>query len=52
MRLSVYGTDHQTALADRSSFPNGYERVDIEILKWIRRVSQQTDAAATHRRAS
>ena len=36
-----------------SSFPNGYERVDIKILEWIRR-SQQTDsaAAATRRRAS
>ena len=37
-----------------SSFPNGYERVDIKILKWIRRVSQQPEsaAAATRRRAS
>jgi hypothetical protein len=36
-----------------SSFPNGYERVDIKILEWIRR-SQQTDsaAAATRCRAS
>ena len=40
--------------AYRSSFPNGYERVDIKILKWIRRVSQQpaSAAAATRRRAS
>ena len=40
--------------AYRSSFPNGYERVDIKILKWIRRVSQQPEsaAAATRRRAS
>ena len=52
MRRSMYGADHQTALAYRSSFPNGFERVDIRILEWIRRVSQQTDAAATHRRAS
>ena len=37
-----------------SSFPNGYERVDIKILKWIRRALQQPDstAAATCRRAS
>jgi hypothetical protein len=50
----MYGADHQTPLADRSSFPNGYERVDIKILEWIRRVSQQSDsaAAATRRRAS
>jgi hypothetical protein len=40
--------------AYRSSFPNGYERVDIKILKWIRRVLQQPEsaAAATRRRAS
>jgi hypothetical protein len=40
--------------AYRTSVPNGYERVDIKILEWIRRVSQQTDsaAAATRRRAS
>ena len=40
--------------AYRSRFPNGYERVDIKILKWIRRVSQQSDSAATAtcRRAS
>ena len=40
--------------AYRSSFPNGYELVDIKILEWIRRVSEQTDsaAAATRRRAS
>ena len=38
----------------RTSFPNGYERVDIKILEWIRRVSQQVDlaAAATRRHAS
>jgi hypothetical protein len=50
----MYGADHQTPLAYRSSFPNGYEGVDIKILEWIRRVSQQTDsaAAATRRRAS
>ena len=66
----MYGANRQTHLnrfpisaisaivvalpADRSSFPNGYERVDIKILKWIRRVSQQADsaAAATRRRAS
>ena len=66
----MYGANHQTHLnrfpisaisaivvalpAYRSSFPNGYERVDIKILKWIRRVSQQPDsaAAATRRRAS
>ena len=40
--------------AYRTSVPNGYERVDIKILEWIRSVSQQTDsaAAATRRRAS
>jgi len=40
--------------AHRTWFPNGYERVDIKILEWIRRVSQQSDsaAAATRRRAS
>ena len=40
--------------AYRSRFPNGYERVDIKILEWIRRVSQQSDSAATAtcRRAS
>ena len=54
MRHFMYGADRQTPLAYRSSFPNGYERVDIKILEWIRRVSQQTDstAAATRRRAS
>ena len=54
MRHLMYGADRQTPLAYRSSFPNGYERVDIKILEWIRRVSQQTDstAAATRRRAS
>ena len=54
MRQSMYGADHQTPLAHRPSFPNGYERVDIKILEWIRRVSEQTDsaAAATRRRAS
>jgi hypothetical protein len=31
--------------AYRTSFPNGYERVDINILEWIRR-SGQTDSAA------
>jgi hypothetical protein len=37
----------------RTSFPNGYERVDIKILEWIRRVSQTDSAAgATRRRAS
>jgi hypothetical protein len=53
MRLSIYGADHQTPLNHCSSFPNGYERVDIKILEWIRRVSQQIDsaAAATRRRA-
>jgi hypothetical protein len=27
--------------AHRTRFPNGYERVDIEILEWIRRAPQQ-----------
>jgi hypothetical protein len=50
----MYGADHQTLLAYRFRFPSGYERVDIKILEWIRRVSQQADssAAATRRRAS
>jgi hypothetical protein len=54
MRHSMYGADHQTPPAYRSSLPNGYERVDIKILEWIRRVSQQIDSAvaATRRRAS
>jgi ribosomal protein L32E len=54
MRHSMYRADRQTPLAYRSSLPNGYESVNIKILEWIRRVSQQTDsaAAATHRRAS
>ena len=40
--------------AYRTSVPNGYERVDIKTLEWIRRMSQQSDAAATatRRRAS
>jgi hypothetical protein len=46
MRHSMYGADHQTPPAYRSSLPNGYERVDIRILEWIRRVSQQIDSAA------
>jgi hypothetical protein len=39
--------------AYRTSVPNGYDRVDIKILEWIRR-SQQADsaAAATCRRTS
>ena len=39
--------------AYRMSVPNGYDRVDIKILEWIRR-SQQADsaAAATCRRTS
>jgi len=54
MRLSMYGADHQTPLAYRFRFPSRYERVDIKILKWIRRASQQSDsaAAAMPRRAS
>jgi hypothetical protein len=50
----MYRTDRQTPLAYRSNFPNGYESVDIKILEWIRRVSQQTGsaAAAMRRRAS
>ena len=39
--------------ADRTSVPNGYERVDIKILEWIRRSQQaESAAAATCRRAS
>ena len=54
MRHLMYGADNQAPLAYRSSFPNGYERVDIKILEWIRRASQQSDsaAAAMPRRAS
>ena len=50
----MHSADRQTPLACRLGFPSGYESVDIKILEWIRRVSQQTDfaATATRRRAS
>jgi hypothetical protein len=69
MKHSMYGADRQTLSATATavahsriavsrpvhstSFPNGYEQVDIKILQWIRRVPQEIDpAAATHCRAS
>jgi hypothetical protein len=69
MKYSMYGADRQTLSAiaaaaahsrivvsrpaHHTSFPNGYEHVDIKILEWIRRVPRKIDpAAATHRRAS
>jgi hypothetical protein len=69
MKHSMCGTDRQTLSATATvvahshivvsrpahytSFPNGYEQVDIKILQWIRRVPQEIDpVAATHCRAS
>ncbi|HEV2697237.1 MAG TPA: hypothetical protein VGU90_04535 [Terriglobales bacterium] len=69
MKHSMCGADRQTLSAiatvvthsrivvsrpaHYTSFPNGYDQVDIKILEWIRRVPQEIDpAAATHCRAS
>jgi hypothetical protein len=69
MKHSMYGADRQALSATATvvahsrivisrpahytSFPNGYEQVDIKILKWIRRAPREIDpAAATHCRAS
>jgi hypothetical protein len=68
MKHSMYGANTQTLSAiatvvahsrivvsrpaHYTSFPNGYEQVDIKILKWIRRAPQEIGpAAATHCRA-
>ena len=69
MKHSMYGADRQALSATATvvahsrivisrpdhytSFPNGYEQVDIKILQWIRRAPREIDpAAATHCRAS
>jgi hypothetical protein len=69
MKHWMYGADRQTVSAiatvvahsrivvsppaHYTSFPNGYEQVDMRILEWIRRTPQEIDpAAVTHCRPS
>jgi hypothetical protein len=68
MKHSMCGADRQTLSAIATvaahsrivvsrpahctSFPNGYEQVDIKILEWIRRVPREIDPAAATRRCA